>query len=342
MAPGAVFMPANSRRLTRMWLPVLGETSAGTGLESYDSANTGEDREMPDGSPNGQHPESSRKPRPLAGAWEALKSANLLILFVVLGLVVGGLAAFINTWSHNSGFGSSCAGALMTLATGLIISGALKLLLDSYQERKKLRDEQYELRERLLGEIRDVYLGVERARLMIRAHSSAKAYNHEMSHLIGCQATALRVKRSLDLRLEAEDANKSKDCFADIVGYLRALQNEFESNYASIEASQSPSDLTKLPVLHDFTRSGKWFRRKLVGPLAVLAARIVEKDIPELGNGAVKRAEEIPELDKVFDDSVEESASEILSACRNGIREGRTETRSGAAGSTQPFLPQVN
>jgi hypothetical protein len=267
--------------------------------------------EMPDGSPNGQHPDHRRKPDSLGRAWKALKAAKLLILFVALGLAVGVLAAYMNTLCHNSGFGSSCSSALMTLATGLIISGALKLLLDSYQDSKKERDEQHELRERLLEEMRDVYLRVERARLMIKAHNSAKAYNHQMSQLIGCQATLLRVRRTLNLRLDDKNAQKNKYCFADIIGYLRALQNEFESNYNEIADSKNSCAVTKLPVVHDLTGCGDHFRFMLVGPLGVLAARIVEKDLPELAKDPVRLAETIPELDKEFEDLVKDRAKKV-------------------------------
>jgi hypothetical protein len=268
---------------------------------------------MPDESPNGQHPDHRQQPDLLGRAWNALKAAKLLILFVAAGLAVGVLGAYTNTVWHNSGFGSSCSSALMTLATGLIISGGLKLLLDSYQDSKKKRDEQREVRERVLEEMRDVYLRVERARLMIKAHDSAKAYGDQMSQLIDCQATLLRVKRTLALRLDDKNAQNNKFCFADIVGYLRALQKEFESDYNDITDGKNSRSVTELPVVHDLTGCGDYFRSKLVGPLGVLAARIVEKGLPELAKDPMKLAESIPELDKEFDDLVEERA--------NGIRD---------------------
>jgi hypothetical protein len=280
---------------------------------------------MTDVAANGQHPEPNRKHDSRGTAWKALKSAKLLILFVAVGLAVGGLGAFIGMRCHGAGFGSNFANAMLALSSGLILGGAVKLLLDSYQESQKKRDEQHELRERLLDDLRDVYLQVERARLMVKAHKTAQAYDEQMSHLIGCQAVLLRVKRSLDLRLDDEDKKKNEGCFADIIGYLRALQNEFASNYNTIVASENAWDLMnlqmKLPVLYDLTGCGDRFKNWFVGPLSALAARLLEKGIPDVAKDVAQRAKGIPELDQDFDRLVEDTADKIQLGCPKAARD---------------------
>jgi hypothetical protein len=316
-------MPGEESFVTR---PVIAyRTSAPVPLRSYDWRQTLEDIEMARWSPTGQHSNLSTKPDRRGAVWKALKSAKLLILFVVVGLAVGGLGVFVGLKSHGSGFGSNFANSMLALSSGLILGGGVKLLLDSFQESQKKRHEQRELRERLLNDLRDVYLRTEHARLMVRAHKSAETYAQQMSELIGCQAVLLRVKRSLDLGLDEKDSKRNEQWFADIVGYLRALQNEFANNYNNIAVSQNAWDLmsqqAKLPVLHDLTKCGERFNGRLVGPLNALVASLLEKDIPTLAKGVGKRAKGIPELDKDFDGLVEKTAEKIQSICAEAVRE---------------------
>lgn len=257
--------------------------------------------------------------------WKALKSAKLLILFVAVGLVVGGLGVFIGMKSHGAGFGSNFANSMLALSSGLILGGGVKLLLDSFQESQKKRHEQRELREHLLNNLRGVYLRTAHARLIVSAYKSAEAYAEQMSELIGCQAVLLSVKRSLDLGLDEKDSKRNEEYFADIVGYLRALQHEFAANYNDIAASKNAWDLmsqqTKLPVLYDLTTCGERFNGRLVGPLNALVASLLEKDIPTLAKGVGERAKGIPELDQDFDCLVEMTAGKIQSVCAEAVRE---------------------
>jgi hypothetical protein len=275
--------------------------------------------------PSGQHSDLSAKPDRRGEVLKALKSAKLLILFVAVGLAVGGLGVFIGMKSHGSGFGANFANSMLALSSGLILGGGVKLLIDSFQESQRKRREQRELRERLLNDLRDVYLRTEHARLMVKAHKSAEAYAEQMSELIGCQAMILRVKRSLDLGLDEKDSKGNEEWFADIVGYLRALQNEFANNYNNIAASQNAwhllSQQTELPVLYDLTECGERFTSRLVGPLNALVASLLEKDIPTLAKGVHERAKGIPELDKDFDCLVEKTAGKIQSICAEAVRE---------------------
>lgn len=293
--------------------------------ELRSAANKLEDLELARRSPIGQHSDLSTQPDRRGAVWKALKSAKLLILFVAVGLVVGGVGVFVGLKSHGSGFGSNFANSMLALSSGLILGGGVKLLLDSFQESQKKRHEQRELRERLITELRDAYLRTDHARLMVSAHKSAEAYAEQMSELIGCQAVLLSVKRSLDLGLDEKDSKRNEEWFADIVGYLRALQNEFAANYNNIAASQNAWDLmsqqTKLPVFYDLTRCGERFNGRLVAPLNALVASLLEKDIPTLAKGVGERAKGIPELDKHFDYLVEKTAGKIQSVCAEAVRE---------------------
>jgi hypothetical protein len=53
-------------------------------------------------------------------------------------------------------FGPEAAKAVVTLGIGLILGGALKVLLDTYQNELKQREEEHELRERLLAPISEM------------------------------------------------------------------------------------------------------------------------------------------------------------------------------------------
>ena len=104
-----------------------------------------------------------------------------------------------------------------------------------------MQAEEHELREFLLADLRGVYNSTEQARLTIKAHQSAAAYGEQMEILIGCQAVMLKFKRSLELRLTPDHRDRVDPggrSLLQVIGYLRALQNEYTENYRDVEECQ--------------------------------------------------------------------------------------------------------
>jgi hypothetical protein len=222
----------------------------------------------------------------------------------------------------------------VTLGSGFILGGALKALLDSYREAQKEQVEAHELRERLLGDIRDVYDQAERARLMIKARGSA--YGEQMQVLIGCQAKLLKLKRSVELRwnvLNHIDPNGMR--LRCMIGYLRALQNEYEKNYqrvldcerydeemmrcrlTELVAAGTPpgssnadvishhtrallNDKREFPVLYDLIKCDKQYNQNFAQPLHDLAAALL------------MTTDSCRQLDAEFDKHVDDAADSIL------------------------------
>jgi hypothetical protein len=281
-------------------------------------------------------------------ALESAKPYALAIALFVAGAAIVGVGAglgFSVDDEASPGFSLELAKAMVTLGSGLILGGAVKVLLDRYQEAQKDRAEDHELRERLLADLRGVHDRTESARLMVKAHRSAKTYGEQMRDLIGCQVVLLKVKRTLDLRPgSTRDLDPEGDCLEEMAGYLRALQNEYARNYKCVADCQrydenltqlrfkaiaerqiispdmpfdtdalSPSqhawDLMRdpklFPVLDDLSRRGERYTTRFVGPLHVLAAQLLRTDTAK--------------LDTEFDARVDERAKKIQSICEVAV-----------------------
>jgi hypothetical protein len=279
------------------------------------------------------------------------KRYGLAIAIIVFGLGVGALGTLYGMSCDRAHFGASVATAIVALGSGIILGGGVKLFLDSYQESKHKRDEWDELRERLLGDLRDVYLRTESARLMISANQSATVYGEQMQQLIGCQAALLKVKRSIYLRFAKAVSDESTPCFADVLGYLRALQNEFASNYKNVEDSQGTwADLCmrQLPVLCDLTACSERFSRTLVLPLNKIAAKLLEPGVPEHRSDSGDRTTDISVVDKEFDDQVEDIAGKIRDAVLGESKQAAgggavppSHAADGATGASLDFSPTM-
>lgn len=271
------------------------------------------------------------------------KLYSLAIALAVLGFmvgIVGGFVGFHFNGRSSPNFGVDVGKALLAVGSGLILSGALKMLLDRYQAAQKKRDDEHELRERLLGNLRDVYERSETARLMINAHRSGEAYFAHMQELIGCQAVLLKFKRTLDLRRDSTEGVDDPEpvCLRDIIGYLRALQKEYACNYKFIAdcerydeaitrrclrklvAPGASFDLNSMDVSHqtwellcnherfavldDFTKCREVYTNKFAQPLHTLAAQLL------------KPTDRLRPLDTEFDAHVEQTAQDIAKDVR--------------------------
>jgi hypothetical protein len=241
---------------------------------------------------------------------------------LIIGIFAAGALVFLGgIWLRctvdNPPSGPDLANALMTLGSGVILGGGVKYLLDRYQQKQKERDEHHELRERLLAELRDVYLRTETARLTLKSVGSTSTYTEKMRELIGCQAALLRIKRSLDLRTDEAGRERNQSCFVDIVGYLRALQNEFAENIREMPVGDGPWGETintiASPVLHDLATCGERFRARFSGPLYTLANEFLQHGVPT--NQDQEMVAAIPDHDRCFDKRVEGTARSIRDVC---------------------------
>jgi len=173
---------------------------------------------------------------------------------------------------------------------------------------------------------------------MINAQRSAHVYSEQMQILISCQAVLLKFKRSLELRWHCIKHVDPKH-LRQIIGYLRALQNEYANNYKPVEdyqyydneivhdhlrelaAAHAPFDRNTVrndhpawdllrqpkdfPILCDLTECGTQYTRTqyttmFAEPLHKLAAQLLET------------TDSCQPFDWKFDQSVDKTAKSIL------------------------------
>jgi hypothetical protein len=255
----------------------------------------------------------------------------------------GALAGYSLNARTPDKFGLELAKALLTLGSGLILGGAVKILLDRFQASAKEKEEERAARERLLADLRLVHDRAESARLLIAAHRSAKTYGEQMRDLIGCQVVLLKVKRILDVRRDSDRQDQFTEPIAHMVGYLRALQEEYRDHYKTVSDCQRYDEqVTKL----EFERAAKQevgigdappSRPEIPPASSQRAWQLLDDEclfpmLDDLSNrGERYRAQfqlplhkvasgllgtEAGSADTGFDDEVAEQAQEIRSACR--------------------------
>lgn len=201
----------------------------------------------------------------------------MLVLWAVgiaiFGVGVGVLFFYIEKPEPH--FAIEVGRAALTLGTGIILGGAVKVLLDRYQDGVADKKKAHELTERLLADLRDVHDRAEAARLM-----HADTYRQHVGELIRCQVVLLKVKRTLDLRAaevfestQSERKDRAREYLAEMIGYLRVLEDELASNDA------------QSPVLDDLATSAAIYRERFREPLFDLSGQLLGNDKAELDEG---------------------------------------------------------
>jgi hypothetical protein len=212
--------------------------------------------------------------------------------------------------------------AAITLVYVALGGGLVKILLDDFQRGREERAEQARLLEARLAEkraeqvrftsavladLKAVYDRVERARIVLGAHRSAKTYGDEMRDLIDARVQLLNVERALKAGtsgISAEREEGVRSAVDSMEQYLARLTDEFHLEYKEISDEQrvhearikklldSVDDSTRLPEnkpwdairrldgLSDFI-DGPGYRASFVDPLDN-ASRLLREELQEL------------------------------------------------------------
>lgn len=159
------------------------------------------------------------------------KPYGLAILFGVLGALVFGLGVLAGwMWVDDQPphFGVEVARATLTLGSGLILGGAVKVALDHYQQAQDKGEQARQSRRQLVGELRDVRQRTASAQLMIMAQKSTEAYAEQMSVLIDCRVVLLKLKHTMELLGGDISDNDPRAAELDhMADYLAALSDEY-------------------------------------------------------------------------------------------------------------------
>lgn len=194
--------------------------------------------------PPGQtHDELDANPGPAprlrtrAARWTA--GHPLLTSVVVVIVCVGvsfALAPHLTTKA-----GETLRSSAIALVFVALIGGLVKILLDDFQRVRARRAEQARFVSAVLADLKGVYDRVERARVVIKAHESAKTYGDEMRALIDARVQLRNVTRALEAGTSGITPERERRiCTAveTMEKYLATLTDEFACKYKQISNAQ--------------------------------------------------------------------------------------------------------
>ena len=213
-------------------------------------------------------------------------------------------------------FGLEAAKAALTLGTGLVLGGVLKLVLDRNADRAQLQDEAAKRFDRLLADMRGIHERLETARMLIAAHRTAKTYGERIRDAIDAHVLLLKLAREPGMGV-CTPRRQDADALARMLGYLRALQMEYRHKYknvadrqrfdevvttqrfaaaatrwidgpldevpqASREAWDWLNSATQFPVLDDLCVRGPSYEAYFLSPLRGLVQRMLDERVAGL------------------------------------------------------------
>jgi hypothetical protein len=132
--------------------------------------------------------------------------------------------------------------AALTVFAGGFVGGLLKILLDDVVAARRRWDDTATFVTNVLADLKAAYDRVERARVLIPAHQSAKVYGDEMCALIDARVTLLNVVRALKRRADglAEPVRGALERdVRRMERFIERLTAEFRENYARISTAQA-------------------------------------------------------------------------------------------------------
>lgn len=174
--------------------------------------------------------------KPTPGLWKLRVSIALAFLFG-LGVWVGVFAVTRDDPAPHRLL-SALATAGLTLAFGGVAGGLLTQAFRAWDERRTSLAAEQAFYRAILDDLKGVHDRVERARLLIEAHKSAKTYGEQMRILPEADIVLHNIRRALRPGfddLEREIAGPVNACSA----FLKSLTDEFRSAYKGISDAQS-------------------------------------------------------------------------------------------------------
>lgn len=173
------------------------------------------------------------------------KFTAILIIIIVTGLVIWAIILGL-TWGVKEpnplliDLGKS--GVSLTLVS--VVGGMIQWALKRWEAEKQQEIEKREFYKNVLNDLKTVYDKVERARLLIEAHRTAKTYGEEMRSLIGGVVTLHTIKRAF-LTEFPQLALKLKPHLDAMNGFIKDLLNEYRDNYKLISVLQEIDEVKK-------------------------------------------------------------------------------------------------
>jgi hypothetical protein len=165
-----------------------------------------------------------------------------LLIAIAIAFVFGcGGIEFALTRIVDTNLKAALINASIVLFFGALLGGIVKLLIDDHQKLQDQRANQAQFLTNVLDDLKAVYDRVERARILIPAHKSAKTYGAEMRDLIEARVDLRNVIRALDRvsnGLHEEQRKNLQLAVVTMEKYLEKLTDDFKKYYREASAKQ--------------------------------------------------------------------------------------------------------
>ncbi len=220
--------------------------------------------------------ESERKDRTRFRSSEILSMLGLL----ASGIALGSIATYLSR--DNPELSRVFVVGTVTLFFGSLLGGVVSLLIADFDRSRVQRAAQLEFIANVLSDLKAVYDQVDRGRILIAAHQSAKTYGEQMREFIDARVKLLAVLRALRFDERGSPILPVRPEVERMEAYVHLLTAEFVQHYKNISRSQSVyeahmkralegppppdggaaplpanspwSELSELPQLRDFLR----------------------------------------------------------------------------------------
>ncbi len=210
------------------------------------------------------------------------KTIIILVSIIVVGLMLWAVMLKL-TWEDQTPnrllVEMGKTGATLSLIT--VIGGLVQWILKDVDVRRQREKEKLNFYRNVLSDFKSVYDKVEKARLLIEAHRTAKTYGEQMRELIDGVVILHNIKRALNpefpkLKEELKPYIRGMNLF------IKGLLNEYRDNYKRISVLQEIDEKrktilkeerakhSKLDITSNDIPSGAWEQMKILPKLGAL------------------------------------------------------------------------
>ncbi len=175
------------------------------------------------------------------------KTSMPLALLVVLAFVLG-MGLWAGVYRHADSDEAeklllSLGNAGLTLAVGGVLGGILKLIFDRLAQHQADHDATQVFYRNILDDVKAIHDEVERSRLLIEAHQSAKTYGEQMRKVPEALIRLRNIERALKPGFP-KLAQELKEPVRGLSVFLTALLDEYRTEYIGISRQQSQDEAT--------------------------------------------------------------------------------------------------
>jgi hypothetical protein len=161
----------------------------------------------------------------------------MMLGLLAFGVVIGSGAAYSLRASPE--LSKIFVAGTVTLFFGSLLGGVVSSLIADFDRSRVQRAAQLDFIENVLADLKAVYDRIDRGRILIAAHQSAKTYGEQMREFIDARVKLLTVLRALRFDDRGSLILVVRPEVEQMEAYVHLLTAEFEEYYKNISRSQS-------------------------------------------------------------------------------------------------------